>query len=81
LRIDVRKPQGFVVVRQYAHAITGFELLERGLLRVDLVAEDPQMSGVQAAVFIAFQPQRRQLGRGLYIGHGRHFVYIEAHSN
>jgi len=46
-------------VREYAHAIAGLELVQRGLLRIDLIAEDPQMSGVQAAIFVAFQAQRR----------------------
>ena len=51
-------------MRQHAHQFAGLELGERRLLRVDLVAEDPQMPGVQTAVFVALQAQRRQLRRG-----------------
>ena len=61
LRIDVGEPKRPIVVRQHAHQLARLELRQRRLPRVDLIAEYPQMSGVQAAIFVAFQAQGRQL--------------------
>ncbi len=70
LRIDVGQAQSAVVVRQHAHQFAGLEFGQGRLLRVDLVAEDPQMPGMQSTIFIALQAQRRQLRRGTNFGHG-----------
>jgi hypothetical protein len=60
-------------VRQHPREIAGIEFIQRRLGGVDLVAEHPQMSRVQPAIFIAFQAQRGQRRGGVGIGHGKHF--------
>ncbi len=63
LRVDVGQPQRAVIVREHAHEVSRREFRERRLLRVDFVAEDPEMAGLQPSIFIAPEPQRRQVRR------------------
>ena len=60
-------------MREHADDLAGLELGQRRLLRVDFIAEDPQMSCVQTAVFVALQAQRGQFCRNEGIGHGGYF--------
>ncbi len=56
-------------MRQHAHQIAGLEFDQGRLLRIDFVAEDPKMSGVQTPILVALQPQYGQLRHMSSIGH------------
>ena len=79
--IDIGQSQRPVVVRQHAHQLARLELGQRRLAGIDLVAEDPKMPGVQAAIFVALEAQHGQLRRFTGVGHGRYFGYSKRHSN
>src|SRR5882757_3337632 len=81
LRVDVGQAQSPVVVRQHAHQLAGLEFGQRRLAGVDFVAEDPKMSGVQAAIFVALEAQDRQLRHITGVRHGKYFGYSKGHSN
>jgi hypothetical protein len=68
-------------MRQHAHQLTGLEFWQRRLAGINLVAEDPKMPGMQAAIFVALEAQRGQLRRFTGVSHGTVFGYSKRHSN
>lgn len=62
--IDVTRADGLAVAGLDGHRLAGLEIPQRGDGDIDFVAINPEMTGMQAAVFILTQAQGDGFGGG-----------------